>query len=59
MHDLLRDMEREIVQKKSKEVSEEPSRIWRYEDVHKLSKDTVRSDFMLLLSLRQTMDFKY
>ena len=51
MHDLLRDMGREIVHKKSKEVGKEPSRLWRYEDVQKLSKDTVRSDFMLLLSL--------
>ncbi|KAK2432980.1 disease resistance protein RPV1 [Trifolium repens] len=40
MHDLLRDMGREIVRKKSKEGGKEPSRLWRYEDVlHELSKD--------------------
>ncbi|MCH97343.1 TIR-NBS-LRR RCT1 resistance protein, partial [Trifolium medium] len=40
MHDLLRDMGREIVRKKSKEGGKEPSRLWRYEDVLELSKDT-------------------
>ncbi|PNX66636.1 disease resistance protein (TIR-NBS-LRR class), partial [Trifolium pratense] len=40
MHDLLRDMGREIVRKKSKERGKEPSRLWRYEDVLELSKDT-------------------
>jgi len=48
MHDLLRDMGREIVRKKSKEGRNEPSRLWRYEDVHELPKDTVRSSCMVL-----------
>jgi hypothetical protein len=49
MHDLLRDMGREIVRKKSKEGGKEPSRLWRYEDVlHELSKDIVRSSCMVL-----------
>jgi hypothetical protein len=44
MHDLLRDMGREIVRKKSTERGKEPSRLWHYEDVnYVLSKDTVRS----------------
>jgi hypothetical protein len=46
MHDLLRDMGREIVRMKSKEGDMEPSRIWRYEDVLELSKDSVRSSYM-------------
>ncbi|KAK2432984.1 disease resistance protein RPV1 [Trifolium repens] len=41
MHDLLRDMGREIVRMKSKEGDMEPSRIWRYEDVLELSKDSI------------------
>ncbi|MCH79268.1 disease resistance protein (TIR-NBS-LRR class) [Trifolium medium] len=41
MHDLLRDMAREIVSKKSKEGSKEPNRLWRYEDVRELPKDTI------------------
>ncbi|XP_045797631.1 disease resistance protein RUN1-like [Trifolium pratense] len=41
MHDLLRDMGREIVRKKSTEGGKEPSRLWHYEDVkYVLSKDT-------------------
>ncbi|MCI43633.1 TMV resistance protein N-like, partial [Trifolium medium] len=40
MHDLLRDMGREIVRKKSKESGKEPSRLCRYKDVHEVSKDT-------------------
>ncbi|GAU38593.1 hypothetical protein TSUD_266320 [Trifolium subterraneum] len=48
MHDLLRDMGREIVRKKSKEGGKEPSRLWRYEDVHELSKDAVRSSYIVL-----------
>lgn len=43
MHDLLRDMGRDIVRNKSVEGGREPSRLWRHEDVHYvLSKDTVR-----------------
>ncbi|KEH29087.1 disease resistance protein (TIR-NBS-LRR class) [Medicago truncatula] len=40
MHDLLRDMGREIVRKISKDADKEPSRLWHYEDVHKLPIDT-------------------
>ncbi|XP_057458665.1 disease resistance protein RUN1-like isoform X2 [Lotus japonicus] len=41
MHDLLRDMGKEIVRKRSAEGGKEPSRLWRYEDVHRvLSKYT-------------------
>ena len=47
MHDLLRDMGREIIRNKSTEGGKEPSRLWRYEDVHYvLSKDTVRSFYV-------------
>ena len=43
MHDLLRDMGREIVRNKSLEGGKEPSRLWRYEDVDSvLLKATVR-----------------
>ncbi|PNY07227.1 disease resistance protein (TIR-NBS-LRR class) [Trifolium pratense] len=41
MHDLLRDMGREIIRKKSKVGGKEPIRLWRYEDVHELSKDPI------------------
>jgi len=48
MHDLLRDMGREIIRNKSTEGGKEPSRLWRYEDVHYvLSKDTVRSSYVI------------
>jgi len=48
MHDLLRDMAREIV-KKSIEGNKEPSRLWHYEDVDSvLSEDTVRSSYAFL-----------
>ncbi|GAU43039.1 hypothetical protein TSUD_329370 [Trifolium subterraneum] len=41
MHDLLQDMGREIVSKKSTEGNKEPSRLWRYEELNSaLSKDT-------------------
>jgi hypothetical protein len=44
MHDLLRDMGRAIVRKKSTEGGRVPSRLWHYEEVnYVLSKDTVRS----------------
>jgi hypothetical protein len=44
MHDLLRDMGKAIVRKKSTEGGRVPSRLWHYEEVnYVLSKDTVRS----------------
>jgi hypothetical protein len=48
MHDLLRDMGREIIRKKYKEGGKEAIRFWRYEDVHELSKDPVRSSSIVL-----------
>jgi hypothetical protein len=59
MHDLLRDMGREIVRMKSKEGNMEPSRIWRYEDVLELSKDTVRSSYMDLFFTLLVLCFSY
>jgi hypothetical protein len=59
MHDLLRDMGREIVRKKSKEGGKEPSRLWRYKDVHELSKDTVRSSYMDLFFTLLVLCFSY
>ncbi|PNY18143.1 disease resistance protein (TIR-NBS-LRR class), partial [Trifolium pratense] len=56
MHDLLRDMGREIVRKKSKERGKEPSRIWRFEDVHELSKDTCTLDVKGLTLTMSRMD---
>jgi len=59
MHDLLRDMGREIVRKVSKDAGKEPSRLWRYEDVHELSKDTVRFSCMLLFFTLLVLCFAY
>ncbi|XP_065626522.1 TMV resistance protein N isoform X2 [Quercus suber] len=56
MHDLVQQMGREIVQQESKEL-EQRSRIWRYEDAHKLltrnmGSNKIRS--IMLLSPEQT-----
>ncbi|KEH23573.1 disease resistance protein (TIR-NBS-LRR class) [Medicago truncatula] len=57
MHDLLRDMGREIVRKKSIEISKEPSRLWRYEDVDSvLSKATRALDVKGLTLKMSRMD---
>jgi hypothetical protein len=56
MHDLLRDMGREIVREKSPEELEERCRLWFPEDVlHILSEQTVRTSyasFVLLIITR-------
>ena len=53
MHDLLRDMGRDIVRKKSRHVPGECSRLWLYEDIDRVLKmDTVRGYlFELILYL--------
>ncbi|XP_045833274.1 disease resistance-like protein CSA1 [Trifolium pratense] len=56
MHDLLRDMGREIIRKKSKEGGKEPSRLWRYEDVLELPKDTSTLDVKGLTLKMSRMD---
>ncbi|XP_029130437.1 TMV resistance protein N isoform X2 [Cajanus cajan] len=63
MHDLLRDMGREIIREKSPKEPEERSRLWFHEDVLEvLSKETLMDKLKILnLShshyLRQTPDF--
>ena len=50
MHDLLRDMGREIIRSKSPMELEERSRLWFHEDVlDVLSKETVRPSFIILV----------
>ncbi|CAK8543032.1 unnamed protein product [Lathyrus sativus] len=57
MHDLLQDMGREIVNKKSREGNQDPSRLWRYEDVKSvLSKDTRTLDVKGLTLKMSRMD---
>ncbi|KAI5392069.1 hypothetical protein KIW84_076744 [Lathyrus oleraceus] len=52
MHDLLRDMGREIIREKSPKKPEEHSRLWFHEDVlDVLSEHTVRTSYTLLLTL--------
>ncbi|MCH84267.1 TIR-NBS-LRR RCT1 resistance protein [Trifolium medium] len=58
MHDLLRDMGREIVRKKSIEGGKEPSRLWRYEDVLELLKDNSTLDVKGLSIKMSRMDSK-
>jgi len=56
MHDLLRDMGREIIRGKSPEDLEERCRLWFHEDVlHVLSDQTVRSSFALFVDFSRTL----
>ncbi|XP_057436791.1 disease resistance protein RPV1-like isoform X3 [Lotus japonicus] len=60
MHDLLRDMGREIVRKKSVDGGKEPSRLWHYQDLDfVLSKDTRKTDVQGLTLKSPEMDTTY
>ena len=57
MHDLLRDMGREIIRAKSPEELEERCRLWFHEDVlHVLSDQTVRTSYALFVDFHKNFE---
>jgi hypothetical protein len=57
MHDLLRDMGREIIRGKSPEELEERCRLWFQEDVlHVLSDQTVRTSYTLFVDFHKNFE---